>query len=189
MLARRPRLRTFDYLGKYRYFLTFTTHDRNELFRDATTVDLVQMHILRSAERRGFAICVYCYMPDHVHLLAEGLDENSDCREFVKLAKQTSAFAYSQTERRRLWQPSYYDHVLRHDESSLHFIAYILRNPVVKNLAPRCQEYPFVGAPASSLETITAMLREVLGPGWETEDTFVFPTEAGLKACATPDPP
>ena len=107
-------------------------------------------------------------MPDHVHLLVQGCSDASDLREFVKLAKQTSGFAYSQAKKGRLWQPSYYDRALRDDESSLWIIAYILRNPVVAGLSARCEDYPFVGSAACGVNSLIEMLREGLGPDWET---------------------
>ena len=44
----------FSYVGKYRYFLTFCTHDRKAYFRNADTVDLVRTQILRAARQYQF---------------------------------------------------------------------------------------------------------------------------------------
>ena len=131
--------------------------------------------MLRTSERCGFAISVYCFMPDHVHLLVRGLDNSADLRNFVKLAKQTSGFAFAQAYGDRLWQPSYYDRVLRDDETSLWVIAYVLRNPVVQNLVERCEDYPFLGSPEQSLPELIAMLRDGLGGDWETRDLVIAP--------------
>ena len=54
-------------------------------------------------------------MPDHVHLLIEGVTESADFLRFVKLAKQRSGAAYALTSGERLWQKGYYDRVLRKD--------------------------------------------------------------------------
>jgi hypothetical protein len=113
-------------------------------------------------------------MPDHLHMLVTGQSDNSDLQEFVKHAKQKSGFGYSQQKGSKLWQPSYYDHVLRDDESDLRFIAYILRNPVIANLASTCTEYPYLGSASHSIENITARLREGLGDGWETDRRIVL---------------
>ena len=88
MHCKRPRLRTFDYLGFHRYFLTFCTADRHEAFRTDAVVDPVLSHILRSASDEAFAVVAYCFMPDHLHLLVEGQAENSVMRAFVRRAKQ-----------------------------------------------------------------------------------------------------
>jgi putative transposase len=180
MHQKRPRLRTFDYLGRYRYFLTFSTHHRRELFDDAAVVDLVLPHILHSATCCEFAIPVYCLMPDHVHLLVKGQADNSDLKEFVKLAKQTSGYAYSQVRHNRLWQPSFYDRALRDDESDLFYIAYILRNPVAAGLVRSWRDYPFLGSATGPVEDLVQMLNQGLGKDWETADMLI-PVEASRK--------
>ena len=68
-------LRTFDYLGPYRYSLRFCTESRQRRFTEAPPVELVLKHFLQQAEEEGFALLAYCFMPDHVHWLVEGLRE------------------------------------------------------------------------------------------------------------------
>jgi REP-associated tyrosine transposase len=119
MFKNRPRLRTFDYRGRYRYFLTFCTYLRREVFVSHAVVDPVRSQILQFSELCGFTIPAYCFMPDHLHLLVEGQADHSDLRDFVKRAKQSSGFTYRRQRAARLWQSSYYDHVLRENEASL----------------------------------------------------------------------
>lgn len=85
-------------------------------------------------------------MPDHVHLLVEGLFVDADCRRFIKLAKQYAAYEFSKDRGKRLWQPWGYEHVLR-DEERTHVVArYILENPVRAGLVRSVLDYPFVGS-------------------------------------------
>src|SRR6476660_194400 len=109
-------LDNFSYLGKYRYFLTFCTHDRKPYFRSAETVDLVRTQILRAARQHQFVIVAYCFMPDHLHLLADGVSDGSDLRAFIKAAKQYSGYHFKQQHHTKLWQRYGYEHALR-DES------------------------------------------------------------------------
>jgi len=44
---------------------------------------------------------------------------------------------------KRLWQRSYYDHIVRKVESLEEICEYILDNPVRKGLVKNCQEYPY----------------------------------------------
>ena len=97
-------------------------------------------------------------MPDHVHLLVEGTAETSDMREFVKLAKQKSAYGYSQSGGGRLWQPSYFDRVLREEESTTDVIAYILENPIRAGLTSTFGEYEFAGSATMSMSSIAECL-------------------------------
>jgi putative transposase len=136
----------FTYLGPQRYFLTFCTHDRRPIFTDARLVDLVSAQILRAAATEGFEIIAYCYMSDHLHLLVEGVAEDSDLRRFVKRAKQFSGYYYSQRTGERLWQRYGYEHALRNEESTCGVVKYMLENPVRAGLVQRVTEYPHIGS-------------------------------------------
>jgi REP element-mobilizing transposase RayT len=157
----RPRLETFDYIGTYRYFLTFCTHDRRKLFTDAEVVALVHDQILHAASVHEFAFPAYVYMPDHVHLLAKGRLPSSDLKAFVKLAKQRAGYAYSTVRHGRLWQPSYYDHALRDDEADLPVWRYIAWNPVRSGLVSQPADYPFLGSTTHSVAEIVKMCEEL----------------------------
>jgi REP-associated tyrosine transposase len=145
--TRRPqRLKTFDYLGPHRYSLTFCTHFRERVFVDAAAVELVLSQFSRAASEQQFSVIAYCFMPDHVHLLVEGLSHDSDCKRFIKLAKQYAAYEFSKGRGKRLWQPWGFEHVLR-DEELTHVVArYILENPVRAGLTNSVLDYPFVGS-------------------------------------------
>jgi putative transposase len=94
----------FDYLGVYRYSLTFCTYHRRCHFTDAESVGLVLEHFVHTSITEHFAIPAYCFMPDHVHLLAEGSEDSADLKRFIKSAKQDSGFYFKQRTRTRLWQ-------------------------------------------------------------------------------------
>jgi putative transposase len=134
----------FQYLGCYRYFLTFCCEDRYRAFEDGAAVRLAWSQFLRVVEKERFAIIICCFMPDHAHLLVEGLEDDSDLKAFVSRAKQLSGHAFSQENDRRLWQRYCYEHVLRDQERTQEVIAYILENPVRAKLAETVYDYPHV---------------------------------------------
>jgi len=139
-------LQTFDYVGLYRYFLTFCTDFRRRLFTDAAAVDVVLSQILRAARDERFAVTAYCFMPDHVHLLIQAEHDGSDCLAFVKRAKQLSGFYYSKRFGRKLWQRYGYERVLRNDEATLAVARYIFENPIRAGLVSRVEDYPLLGS-------------------------------------------
>ena len=103
-------------------------------------------------------------MPDHVHLLVEGLHEGSDLKEFVRIAKQQSGYAYKMRHERPLWQSSYYDHVLRNEDSIPAVIRYILENPVRRKLVTNHRDYAFIGSGKYTLEELEE--RALDAPEW-----------------------
>ena len=93
-------------------------------------------------------------MPDHVHLLAEGKAENSDCLRFIARGKQFSGYHYKAKFGHRLWQRYGYEHTLRSEEAAISVARYILENPVRAGLVARIDEYAFSGSSVYSLEQI-----------------------------------
>jgi REP element-mobilizing transposase RayT len=86
-------------------------------------------------------------MRDHLHVLAEGQESDSDLISFANLLKQRTSFAHC---RRRgdghLWQKGYFEHVLRDDEMTRTVAKYILENPVRAGLVQEPLDYPFSGS-------------------------------------------
>ena len=155
MLPRRPeRLKLFDYLGPYPYFLTFCTDWKHKAFVDAACVDIVSTQISRAAVCERFALVAYCYMPDHLHLLVNGEHPNSDCRAFITRSKQLSGFHYQRVFGRRLWQRYGYEHVVRTEEGVLTVARYILENPLRAQLTFDVRKYPFIGSSVYSVDEI-----------------------------------
>ena len=161
MRTRRPaRLKNVTYAGIQRYSLTFCTDWKRKWFENADAVQLVLSQFLRVADKEGFAILAYCFMPDHVHLLIEGLRDDADATKFITKSKQCSAHAYAQTFSARLWQPFAYEHVLRDDDKVMAAARYILENPVRAGLAKSVLDYPFVGSQVYELKDLLATMPE-----------------------------
>jgi putative transposase len=141
-----PRLSTFDYRGSYRYSLTMCTYRRRPLFTSTANVERALLQISRSAERQRFEILAYCFMPDHLHLLAGGETSASDAKRFIDLAKQLSGYAHRQATGDHLWQRSSWDRILRMQDDTTTVMRYLLMNPVRAGLVDRPLDYPGSGS-------------------------------------------
>lgn len=62
------------------------------------------------------------------------------------VAQDFSPAQTAETKNRKLWQPSYYDHVLRKDEDILSVARYVVGNPVRKALVKHFLDYEFIGS-------------------------------------------
>jgi putative transposase len=149
-----PRLQGFSYVGRYSYALEFTTDARQPTFTDKATVDLLLPQILRAATLHGFSVAAYCFMPDHVHLVIDASRDDSDCKGFIKAAKQFSGYYYRQSHDRRLWQRYSYERVMRDEMERALTIRYVLANPVKAGIARHPSEYPFLGSQRYSVEEL-----------------------------------
>jgi putative transposase len=157
-------LGAFDYLGLHQYFLTFCTYQRHRRFAEPDHVAVARTQIERAADEQQFAVIAYCYMPDHLHLLIEGLSDDSDCLEFISRGKQFSGFHYKARFGQRLWQRYGFEHTLRSEESILSVARYILENPVRAGLVERVTDYGYLGSSVYSIEEILDAVQ--LQPGW-----------------------
>ncbi|NOT27609.1 MAG: transposase [Acidobacteria bacterium] len=155
MFTGRPtRLKTFDYRGYHRYFLTFCTHERRHLFVLADCVAVVHLQFLRAAAESDMSVLAYCFMPDHVHLLIEGLADDADGRLFIARAKQLSGFHFKRQFGVPLWQPFGFERTLRSDESAFGVARYILENPIRAGLVTDVRDYPFLGSNVYTVDEI-----------------------------------
>ncbi|MBM3751890.1 MAG: transposase [Acidimicrobiia bacterium] len=127
---RPARLPGFPYTGGYRYFLTMCCRNRQSAFVDAVFVSRVACEIPRTAHQHQFAVLAYTFMPNHLHILVEGADEDARLQRFTSLFRRRATLAAERTFPNGLWQKGYYERVLRRDEDSAQVIGYILANPV-----------------------------------------------------------
>jgi putative transposase len=141
-----PHHPALPYTGKQYYFLTFCTDRKRKLFTEPEAVNLVEMQFVRAASERRFEITAYCFMPDHVHVLVHGLGDNSDCKAFIKSAKQYSGFYFKKSHQQQLWQRYGFERVIRDDSELAFTIGYIVANPVRAGLVEHPFNYPHLGS-------------------------------------------
>ena len=192
---KRPRLKDFDYKGCHRYFVTICTHNRIPIFKNDALVRRSIKILKDTSNNFGFKVWAYCFMPDHLHLLVEGISPDSDLKRFISSYKQYTGYHYkkhvaqgfspaqpkqvaqdrkkhvaqdrkkdvaqgfspaqtAQTKNPKLWQPSYYDHVLRKDEDILSVARYVVGNPVRKALVEHFLDYEFIGSFELDMESL-----------------------------------
>jgi REP-associated tyrosine transposase len=144
VITKRPeRLNDVDYCGFHWYFLTICTAFRRPIFDSSDRVDPVLLKLLECSSSHGFSIPAYCFRPDHFHALVEGLVENADFRHFVRILKQVSAFDHRRRNGTHLWQPGYYERIVRDDEETEAIVRYIWENPIRAGLTKQLGEYPY----------------------------------------------
>jgi putative transposase len=155
------RLDGSAYVGLRRYFVTICTFHRVDAFREDPVVEHVMMQFRQRAVDHQFAIHAYCFMPDHVHLVLEGLSDLSDLRRFVRDWKQRTAFEYRRTTGSDLWQRGYFDYVLRADEDTDIVARSVLTNPVRAGLVGDVRDYRYVGSDTSTIDDLLLRAAEV----------------------------
>jgi putative transposase len=75
-------------------------------------------------------------MPDDMHLFVRGRDDFK-LAQWVNGVKRTISVTPGATKKRPLWQPGFFDHVLRNDESYSQKWECVRENPVRAGLVVR----------------------------------------------------
>ncbi|MCX5727076.1 MAG: transposase [Candidatus Saganbacteria bacterium] len=142
---KRIRAKGFDYTGQHAYSIAICAYGKNSYFQDTALIKYLTNALKYESKIFGFGVYAYCFMPDHLHLLLIG-DEVSNLVKFIKIYKQKTGYFFKQKYKKQLWQKSYYDHVLRKQETLNDVALYILNNPIRKNLVDDFRKYPFSGS-------------------------------------------
>ena len=140
------RLPRASYCGDVTVAITACLANRNPLFVDPNAI-AAMLDILRSvAKRHQCTVPVYCFMPEHVHLMLSGQSRESDTWQAMIDFKQASGFWLKQHAPGVFWQKDFYDHIVRRKEDLGAQIRYIAGNPVRRGLVADWRDYPHTGA-------------------------------------------
>jgi putative transposase len=128
----------FITMQAYMHQSPFVQDDLNRLILDT---------LREEQERQNCVVFTYCLMPDHLHFLASpGLDGISILKFTDQFKGKATNRSWALGWRGKLWQPRYYDHIVRAEEDLRAIAEYILNNPVRKGLAERAVDWPWGGS-------------------------------------------
>ena len=130
------------------------TRNRSRSFTDSNFATSVASRIPPYFASRDFAVPAYCLMPDHVHLLLEGVSDDADLRESVRVWKQVVGFVWKRQTNVQLWQTGFHDHVLREGDDTRAVVRYLLNNPVRAGLVQNAADYRWSGSSHYTFEQL-----------------------------------
>lgn len=142
--GRPPRLsQIFQTYTPPLYFVTLCTL-RRQAFHSLAAVHESFTGYAKRAQSFNVAVGRYVIMPDHLHLFVRG-DQEFGLAEWVKgLKRAISDFCRSEATVVN-WQPGFFDHVLRNDESYALKWNYVRDNPIRAGLIAKAEEWPYAG--------------------------------------------
>ena len=142
---RKPtRLKDYDYSQSGVYFITICTNnmkcclsDVGEGLRALPSIKLTEIGEegknsieFTNNKYKSIHIEKYVVMPNHIHLLVSinnttGGRGDPPLQDVIRDIKSYTTHKYGS----KLWQRSYYDHIIRNEEDYLYHIQYIEENP------------------------------------------------------------
>jgi REP element-mobilizing transposase RayT len=165
-MARPPRIPEFDYIGPLAVFFTSSTLSRRPAFLDGNVARYAVDQILQIAESCDVEINAYCVMPDHVHILTTGCHDQSETLTSFLQWKQKLGYWYRRRTTEFLWQPGYWDRVLRDEDDLSQAVRYVVANPLRAGLVRDLTQYPWVGSARWTIEELAAACQDCERPSW-----------------------
>jgi len=141
MIKDRPRRLDLIYINQPPYFVTFATRDRGSIPSLHRAQLAFERYGHRGIGKFSVALGRYVIMPDHVHLFVRG-GPDLTLSSWIGGLKRTMSVAVKSP---RLWQPGFFDHILRSDESYTEKWNYVGDNPVRLGLVETADNWPYHG--------------------------------------------
>ncbi len=124
------RLKDYDYSSNGFYFVTICTNHRKPFFKNTGLSNLVEDEIQKLSTIKGLKLDQFIIMPDHLHMIIVLDDCDLRLGEIVRRFK--ARISRQITE--KIWQPNYYEHVIRNEKALNKIRIYILNNPPVSQI-------------------------------------------------------
>ena len=143
--GRPPRLpEIFQSQGTPLFFVTICSLHRRKFPSLEIVQEVLRRYATRGTTQFNVAVGRYVIMPDHLHLFVRG-DDNFVLANWVKGLKRTVSASFPKEQNRSLWQPGFFDHLLRSDESYAQKWEYVRENPARAGLVNHSEDWPYQG--------------------------------------------
>ena len=143
-----------------RYFFTLVTRERAPLFEGPAEVEALRAALRQVMRARPFRIQAMVVLPDHLHCIWQlppgDADFSGRWREIKKAVSRRLPRAPQRPG--TVWQPRFWEHLLRDEEDWRRHLDYIHYNPVKHGLA------------ASPLHWPWSSFRHCIARGWYEPD-------------------
>lgn len=141
---KRPARLTRIYYNTPLYFITFCTYKRQPLLAS----DTIHQEFRKAAERvsaAGNAVGCYVIMPDHIHVFVRIGNRGRLSLAVKCLREHITKRLHQDCSGLRIWQPGFFDHIMRSEESYAEKWLYVRNNPVRAGLCISPDKWPYQG--------------------------------------------
>ena len=114
------------------YFFTVVTHQRRKIFQEQKNIDLLHESFTYTQARKSFTLNAIVILPDHIHCIWTQPDNDNNFSERWKMIKThfSRQFHNLHDSNTPLWQPRFWEHLIRDDNDFKNHLDYIHYNPV-----------------------------------------------------------
>ena len=144
--SKKHRLPDAMYRGQKNVAFTAAVEGRRPLFRDAGVVEAMLPVLAAETVRRECLVGIYCFMPDHLHLILCGQSDRADAKAAMDAFKTQTGRWLGANRPGACWQDGYHDHVIRKGDDWRRQVRYVVLNPVRAGLVADPAAWPHTGA-------------------------------------------
>lgn len=134
--------------------ITISAIDRKPIFLEVEFTNSCIEILAEYSQKHGMKCHVFCFMPDHIHLLIEAIPSKSLIGIIQELKGLWTKVGWQYGLEGAIFQKSFFDHFLRKDEDVMTVVKYILNNPVRAKIVEQWQNYPFLGSTVYNLSQL-----------------------------------
>ena len=112
------------------YFFTVVTHNRQHLFNNDETIEILRNAFRNVRSKHPFEINAIVILPDHIHCIWTLPPDDTNFSTRWRLIKTWFTKHSPEQTDQPIWQNRYWEHVIRDEEDYRHHVDYIHYNPV-----------------------------------------------------------
>ena len=118
------RLKQYNYKSDGYYFVTTVCDLRQNLLKD--NEQQIEKELKNLEEKTaGLSLDYFVVMPNHVHIIFILQNSSLHLGEIVRRFKAKASHSFQ----KNVWQPNYYEHVIRNEKALEKIRDYIIHNP------------------------------------------------------------
>ncbi|HWA94770.1 MAG TPA: transposase [Terracidiphilus sp.] len=151
------------------HFITFSCYRRLPLLNSAGAYACFERELEIMRRRYDFVVLGYVLMPEHVHLLVSE-PRIASLAVALQVLKQQTSRKLKRKDQTQFWQRRYYDFNVWSEEKRSEKIGYMHRNPVVRDLVAKPEDWPWSSARHYSTGLHGTVEIESFWTAWEREE-------------------
>jgi len=133
------RLKDYNYSSNGFYFVTVCTDFKEPFFKNKKLKEIVVAELARLQSRfKGVKIDYFTIMINHIHMILSLQNSKHSLPQVIQAFKSLTTLKAKQAlplqVKARLWQKSYYEHVIRMEMALFKIREYIQNNPLVERI-------------------------------------------------------
>ena len=124
------------------YFFTLVTRNRRAVFNNESSVAVLRAAFRQVCSQRPFVMDAIVVLPDHLHCIWRLPVGDADYSTRWRVIKRLVTTGLNAPEG-RIWQPRYWEHLIRDEQDWKRHMDYIHYNPVKHGYADCPAEWPW----------------------------------------------